>query len=115
MVSSVLPQETRQSPVLALVVQGGNSAAYSSRSIQTILGARQPRQMPCGSVTQLPASAPGQLPDRRKKYTTSASGPSFTSPLTGIDRPVFDRNSLTGRLDFSSQVFSGAQSGRGPI
>lgn len=58
-------------------------------------------QIPCGSLGQIAASAPGRGRLGGRAVIISRIAGILTNPFTGVDRPVEDRTGLTGTFDFN--------------
>jgi uncharacterized protein (TIGR03435 family) len=108
----VLAKAGRLGPQLR--VHSADESCASASSLQTP-GVAQPAELsapsstsglqlppiPCGSIGQIPASAPGRGRIGGRSVTVGRIAGFLTNPYTGVDRPVFDRSGLDGTLDFS--------------
>lgn len=102
--------ETRKRPVFHLVlVKAGKIGPQLRADLDECATGSAPSSTPglqlppmaCGSMGQIPASAPGLGRLGGRRVTVARIAGFLTNPFTGVDRPVLDRTGLAGTFDFS--------------
>jgi bla regulator protein blaR1 len=121
-------QETRQSPVYALVlskagkagpqlkpddgscstttpadIQSLNTAPQIPAPASSSASASKIPAIPCGVLILVPPSAPGRLRVAGRKVTLALLAKMVQNPTSGVDRPVFDHTGLDGTFDISCE------------
>jgi uncharacterized protein (TIGR03435 family) len=115
--------ETRKRPVLDLVLlKAGKVGPQLRVDLDECAAGAAPSstsglQLPpiaCGSMGQIPASAPGLGRLGGRRVTIARIAGFLTNPFTGVDRPVLDRTGLAGTFDFSLEWAVEDSDGAGP-
>lgn len=78
---------------------GAQLRPHSSADACTLIGSG-PSSIPCGRAGPVAASVAGHGRFAGRDVSVARLAVLFTSPFTGIDRPVLDRTDLAGTFDF---------------